>query len=259
VTVSGPSSLVNRVARVELRVDISNRTADFTGVFEPVAVDEGGQPITGVTLNPSTMSAFVEITARGKRVAVIAQINGEPAPGFEVVDRVINPDTVLIDGPPDILEGMITVSTEVVEIAGAEDDVAQPVAITTLPEGVTIIDLPLGTVDVLVQIRQRGQQQPLPSQQVTVVNLEQGLEATIEPNEILVTVVGNEQELESLSTANLVVQVDAEGLGPGVHELTPTVVLPPRMEWTRIEPESVTVTIVNAGAATASPQASPPP
>lgn len=257
VTVSGPSSLVGRVVRVELTVDITNRTADFTDTFEPVAVDETGQPITGITLNPGLITASVEITARGKRVAVIAQINGDPAPGYEVVDRLINPDTVLIDGPPDVIDSMITVSTEVVDISGAEDDVARRVTIAELPEGVTLLDPPNGIVDVVVQIRQRGQQQPLPSQQVTVVNLEPGLQATVAPNEVLVTVVGNEQELESLSTASLVVQIDAEGLGPGVHELTPTVVLPPRMEWTRIDPETVEVTITRAGESFASPQASP--
>src|SRR5688572_22521437 len=81
VTVSGPSSLVNRVSVVELRVDITDRTADFSGVFEPAAVDESGQVISGVTINPNAAAATVEITARGKRVAVIAQINGDPAPG----------------------------------------------------------------------------------------------------------------------------------------------------------------------------------
>ena len=259
VTVSGPSSLVSRVNRVELPVDISDRTADFSGVFEPIAVDENGQPISGVTLNPDVIAATVEITARGKRVAVIAQINGDPAPGFEVVDRLINPGTVLVDGPPEVLESMITVSTEVIDISGAEDDVANRVAIGTLPEGVVLLEPRSRLVDVVVQIRQRGQQQPLPSQQVTVVNLGAGLEATVDPTEVLVNVVGNEQELESLSATSLIVQVDARGLGPGVYELTPTVVLPPRMEWTRIEPMTVSVTISIAASPEATPRGSPIP
>jgi YbbR domain-containing protein len=259
VTVSGPRSLVDRVSAVELRVDITDRTTDFSGVFEPVAVDADGQPIAGVTLNPNSIAATVEITARGKRVAVIAQITGDPAPGFEVVDRLINPGTVLVDGPPEILESMITVSTEVVDISGAEDDVASRVEIAPLSEGVTLLEPRSGLVDVVVQIRQRGQQQPLPSQQVTVLNLAPGLEATVEPTEVLVNVVGNEQEIESLSATSLIVQVDARGLGPGVYELTPTVVLPPRMEWTRIEPMTVTVTITAASTTEATPQSSPVP
>jgi YbbR domain-containing protein len=193
-------------------------------------------------------------------VAVIAQINGDPAPGFEVVDRIITPGTVVVDGPPEVLESMITVSTEAIDISGAEDDVATRIGIEPLPEGVILLEPRNRQVEVVVQIRQRGQQQPLPSQSVTVVNLGDGLEAVVEPSEVLVNVVGNEQELEALSATSLIVQVDARGLGPGVYELTPTVVLPPRMEWTRIEPMTVTVTITAAAATPrASPQASPVP
>lgn len=265
VMVTGPASLVERVARVELPVDIANRTTDFASVFTPVAVDADGQPIAGVTLSPATVSASVEITARGKRVAVIAQIEGDPASGFEVVDRLVNPNTVLVDGPADILEAMITVNAAAVDISGAEGDVAQRVPIVGLPNGVTLLDPQSGLVDVVVQIRQRGVQQPLPSQQVTVVNLGEGLTAQVSPSAVQVTVIGNEEELEDLTPMSLVVQVDAGGLGPGVHELRPTVVLPPNMEWKSVEPQLVTVTITEEGATGApgtprsSPAASPTP
>ena len=94
-----PEFAVSAGRQVELPIDIANRTTDFASVFTPVAVDKDGQPIGGVTLSPPTISATVEITTRGKRVAVIAQIEGEPASGFEVVDRLVNPNTVLVDGP----------------------------------------------------------------------------------------------------------------------------------------------------------------
>jgi YbbR domain-containing protein len=262
-TVTGPASLVNRVAKVELPVDIANRTTDFASVFTPVALDEGGQPIAGVTINPASVSASVEITARGKRVAVIAQVEGEPASGFEVVDRLINPNTVLVDGPPEMLDSLITVNAAVVNISGAEGDVTERVRIVGLPPGISLLEPQSGQVDVVVQIRQRGVQQPLPSQQVTVVNLGEGLSATVSPNTVSVTVIGNQQELERLSPESLVVQVDAEGLGPGSYNLRPFIIVPPNMEWKTVEPTTVTLTISrgmsNGTAATpvASPDASP--
>jgi YbbR domain-containing protein len=262
-TVTGPASLVNRVAKVELPVDIANRTTDFASVFTPVALDEGGQPIAGVTINPASVSASVEITARGKRVAVIAQVEGEPASGFEVVDRLINPNTVLVDGPPEMLDSLITVNAAVVNISGAEGDVTERVRIVGLPQGISLLEPQSGQVDVVVQIRQRGVQQPLPSQQVTVVNLGEGLSATVSPNTVSVTVIGNQQELERLSPESLVVQVDAEGLGPGSYNLRPFIIVPPNMEWKTVEPTTVTLTISrgmsNGTAATpvASPDASP--
>ncbi len=259
VTVSGPASLVNRVVRVELPVDIENKTTDFAGVFTPEPVDETGQIIAGLTINPESIAATVEITARGKRVAVIAQITGDPLSGFEVVDRLINPGTVLVDGPADVIADLITVSTDIVDIQGAQGDVAQRVDIVGLPDGVSLLDPQNGQVDVVVQIRQRGVQQPLPSQQVTVVNLGPGLTATVEPDSVLVTVIGSESELETLSPSSLIVQVDASGLTPGTYQLSPTVILPRNMEWTSVEPNMVTITIVETGTApdSATPEGSP--
>ena len=260
VTVSGPDSLVKRVARVELPIDIANRTTDFASVFTPVAVDKDGQTIGGVTLSPATISATVEITARGKRVAVIAQIEGEPASGFEIVDRLVNPNTVLVDGPSNVLDQMITVNTDTVSINGAEGDIAKRVNIVGLPAGVTLLEPQSGMVDVVVQIRQRGVQQPLPEQPVSVINLEPGLSAHVSPDTVILTVIGNEQELQNLTSTTLSVQVDARGLGPGTYQIQPTVLLPPNMEWKSIEPAMVTVTIMPEGASTpeVSPVATPP-
>ena len=257
VTVTGPASLVDRVARVELPIDIANRTTDFASVFTPVPVDQDGQPIPEVTVNPATVTASVEITARGKRVAVIVQIEGEPAPGFEVVDRLSNPNTVLVDGPADVLESLITVNAETVSISGAEGDVTERVNIASLPAEVTLLEPQSGQVDVVVQIRQRGVQQPLPSQEVTVVNLGPDLSAEVVPEAVLVTVIGNEQELGELTPDSLIVQVDVAGLEPGTYEIRPTVILPPNMEWKNIDPSVVTVTISDGAVAT--PESSPGP
>ena len=49
VSVNGPTSLVNTVDRVELPIDIANRTTDFASVFTPVAVTAGGQAVAGVS------------------------------------------------------------------------------------------------------------------------------------------------------------------------------------------------------------------
>jgi YbbR domain-containing protein len=255
VTVTGPNSLVERVDQVMLPIDIANRTTDFASVFTPVPVDKNGQPIAGLTLNPSTISATVEITTRGKRVAVIAQIEGEPSTGFEVVDRLVNPNTVLVDGPRDVLDSMITVNTDVVSISGAEGDVAKRVRIVGLPDGVTLLEPQSELVDVVVQIRQRGVQQPLPGQPVSVVNLSPGLTADVSPDSVVLTVIGNEQELQNLTPTSLSIQVDARGLGPGTYSLRPTVLLPPNMEWKSLEPSLVTVTVRRGG--TASPAATP--
>ena len=254
VVVTGPSSLVERATSARVPVDIGSNTTDFRGTFSAIAVDINGAAIPELEVNPDTISVLVEITARGRRVAVIAQISGNPAPGYEVVDRALNPSTVLVDGPPELIQDMITVETEPIDVSGATENVTERVAITGLPEGVRLIEPLSGRIDVVVQVRQQGIQQPLPSQEVTLINLAPGLRAAVTPDTVLVTVIASEQDLAALESDSLTVIVDVSGLGPGTYELQPRVVVPSNVEWLSIDPLMVTVVIEGEGAA-ASPVA----
>ena len=243
VVVAGPESSVGQVRAVQLPVDIANRTSNFVGVFTPEAVDSGGQEIGGVTLNPATISAEVQITARGRQLAVVTQITGAPASGFEIVDRAINPITALVDGPAETIEGLITVSTLPVDVSGARGDVTRRVRLADLPPGVSILEPSSGFVDVVIQIRQRGVQQSLPEQAVVVLNVGTGLEAEANPAVVVVNVEASEQQLLDLEPGSLQVVVDARGLGPGTYTLQPRVVVPATVEWLNVVPDTVTVTL----------------
>lgn len=254
VTVTGPQSLIDRIAAVVVPVDLEGRSGTFTGTFTPIAQDANGETIAGVTINPGAITATVTVSSRGKQIAVLIQLSGSPETGYEIGERRVLPDTILVDGPADVLASLITVNTEPIDVSGATADISKVVKLNGLPEGVTVLDPVNGQVQVIVQIRQRGVQQPLPSQPVVVVNLASGLQATTSPSSIKLTIIGNEAEIEALSPESLQVQIDAEGLGPGTYELEPTVILPPNMEWTAIEPETITL-VITAG--DASPEASP--
>ncbi len=267
VSVSGARSLVERVATVTLPIDIGTRSDDFRATFEPRAVDADGNEIREVTIEPRSVSVFVPVSARGKSVAVITQVVGEPANGYEVIDRTVNPPTILIDGPRNLLEDVISVSTSPVDISGATTNVTRRVQIEPLPPGVRILEPSGRNVDVVVQIRQQGIQQVLPSQQVEVVGAEPGLRAAVSPQELALVVVASEEEIAALERGDIRLQVDVSGLGPGIYERMPNVSLPPHVEWIRTEPSQVTVTVspilpgaspaTEASAGSVTPRASP--
>jgi YbbR domain-containing protein len=128
-----------------------------------------------------------------------------------------------------------------------------------------VIDPPDGAVDVVVQIRQRGVRQPLPSQDVTVVNVGPGLVASVSPGTVSVTVVASDAAIAKLTASDVAVQVNADKLGPGTYSLAPIVALPANVTWVSTDPAMVTVTIRKAAPATptsgpspvASPESSP--
>jgi YbbR domain-containing protein len=261
VTVRGPSSVVARVDRVVLPVTIGSNTRDFTSSFTPVAEDKDRQPVTEVTISPATITATVPIEAAGKSIAVFAQLIGVPAPGLDVLDRAVNPSTVLVEGDKTLLDNLVFVQTEPVDITGATGNVSRQVGLEGLPDGVRVIDPSNGTVEVSVQIGQRGVRQELPGLRVEVINLGQGLAADVSPSDVTVVVVASAEVLERLTADDLMIQVDVSGLGPGEHLLTPTVSLPPNVQWISTDPEGVTVTIRQAQPTplTSSPVASPVP
>lgn len=254
VTVRGPSSVVDRIMRVVIPIDISEQLGSYEASFTPVAQDSTGQAIPEVEISPQTVRATVEVTARGKSVAVISQLQGEPAQGYEVVDRTLNPATVLVDGPQGSLDDLVAVSTEPIDVSGATSTVSKRVRIVGLPEGVDVIDPADGTVVAVVQIRQRGVTQPLPGQHIEFVNVGAGLTAEANPGEITVTVVASQEVLAGLTAETISVQIDVGGLGPGVYSLSPQVIPPPNMQYTSTDPPTVTVTIRQS---TATPEASP--
>jgi YbbR domain-containing protein len=245
VTVSGPESVVERVEEVVLRIEIGSRTRDFESEFTPAALDANGNDVPEVTIAPSQIRGTVPISQRGQPVAVFTRLQGVPAEGYEVVDRTIVPATVRVDGPQEVLDRLLTISTEPVDISGRTETFNQQVALdlSTLPPGVTVIDPASGLVEVVVQISQRGVTQTLPAQPVMVIGRGAGLSVSSEPESVAVVVFAAQEQIAALSAGDIVVTVDVTGLGPGTYELTPVVAIPPSMRWIRTEPVEVQVTI----------------
>lgn len=253
VTVTGPSSLVDSIAQVVLPVDVTGGTRTFQDIYVPEARDKAGTPVEGVSIEPSAVSATVRVSARGKSVAVLPTIVGSPATGYEVADRTVNPQFVILDGDESAIDSLVALSTEPIDVTGADTSFNRVVAIAGLPPGVQILQPADATVEVLVQIAQRGMHQSLPSQQVTVVGVEPGLIASVSPDEITIDVLAPDEVLANLDAKTLQVIVDASGLAAGSYSVQPSVIMPPRVQWVTTIPSEVTLTLSPAAGASPAP------
>jgi YbbR domain-containing protein len=259
VTVSGPSSAVNRVAKVALPVSLDNRNETFTDVFTPYAIDNNGQRVSEVTVLPSQISTVVEMESRGKVVSVIPVVTGVPAEGVSVQQRAVFPDTIVVDGPAEALDSLLFVNTEPVDITGATSSVSEMVGLADLPAGVTVVDPPQGEVEVRVALEDiSSSEQSLPSLPVLAVNVPEGYAASVEPRTINITVDGPSAVLAEMESSDVRVLVDVGGLEPGTHDLTPQVILPQGITWTSTTPEQVEVTITPMDVPSSTPAAVQP-
>lgn len=258
VTVSGPSSSVERVDKVFLPVSIDNHLTSFEDLFTPYAVDDKGQRVSEVDVLPGQIKAQVEVQTRGKRISVIPEVNGVPAEGYSMRQRSVLPDSVVVDGPEEALESLLFVNTEPVDISGATQPISHQVELANLPEGVNVIEPRSGKVEVRVAIEDTSSTaQTLVGLPITSVNLEPGLNASLSPETIEVTVDGPSAVLTDMTPEDVKIRIDLTDLGSGTHELKPEITVPQGVTWIRNTPETIEVTITEAGEISGTPQPSP--
>lgn len=244
VTVSGPSSAVNRIDSVVLPVSLGEHVGDFDDTFTPYAADANGQAITEVEILPGQVRTRVEVQTRGRTVSIIPHTTGVPADGFSIEQRRAIPDVIVVDGPPELLDALLFVNTEPVEVTGATESFSGRVALADLPEGVTVLDPSNGTVEVRVAISNMTQtSQSLSALNVGQVGLGNGLEAEVNPAQVSLQVTAPVETLQAMRAEDIEVFVDLTGLAPGTHILQPQVTMPQGATWLGNEPAALTVTV----------------
>jgi YbbR domain-containing protein len=258
VTVTGTRSAVDRIEKVVLPVRVENQTGDFVDMIEPYAVDKDNQRIQEVTIVPAHIRTEVVLEKRGKTVSVVPQVTGTPADGYVVQQTVAVPATVIVDGPADLLDNLLFISTAPVDITGAREAVSQTVPLVGLPRGVTLVDPPKNEVEVRVAIGTSGGTANLiPDMPIEVRNLRDGLTARLDPQSLDISVSAPTERLRELTAEDVSVTVDVSGLGPGVYTLTPEITVPDDVTVTTVDPQRVVVLISETGATPAPSTADP--
>lgn len=260
VTVSGPSSAVDRVESVVLPISIDTHISTFSEYFTPYAVDENGQRVSEVNVLPGQILTRVELQSRGVLVTVIPDVQGQPADGYSIQQRTIIPTTILVEGPEEALDDLLFVNTEPVDITGASQSVSSRVGVTGLPDGVTVVEPISGQIEVRVAIQDSSAStQSISNLPVNVLNVPSGYNAVIVPDTIDISVQGSVSNISSMTPDDITVVVDASGLDEGEHSLRPVVALPNNgVMSTGTNPETVTV-ILQPAEGTPEPEPEPEP
>ncbi|MEX2236457.1 MAG: CdaR family protein [Dehalococcoidia bacterium] len=244
VRVTGPSDAVDLVDSINAEVDLSEvdvALESFETTVELVPSSEQGFTVVGVSLESTTADAVIEIVRDelSQTVPVVALVEGLPEAGFLVAAVEVDPATVVVTGPLDVLRTLDTLVTEPIDITGSAETITEAVQLD-LPQGVTAEDT---AVEVTVTI-EASQGEATLGVAPTFINGAPGLTPTTTTALLLVRVRGPLNVLQSLSPDAIRAVIDLATLTAGTYTLTVTVELPEDIELIEVTPTEISVTLV---------------
>jgi len=224
IVVSGPQSQVERVdqVRVPLNLVAVRESIDQMVTVQPL--DENGQIVNGLGLNPSEISVKLPISQQGgyRDLAVKVVVNGQVASGYRLANISVFPPVVTVfSGDPALVNSLPGVlETQPLDLENANDQLTTRLAIN-LPEGVSLV----GEQTVLVQVNITPIQSSLTlsNKSIEVEGLPRGWYAQVAPENVDVILSGPLPLLDILSPQEVRVVIDVTDLEAGTHQLTPQV------------------------------------
>jgi YbbR domain-containing protein len=137
-TATGPANEVDSIARLVVKPDVTGATDTVDDDYQILPVDAQGNEVPDVQVSPQTAHVQIGVVEAGrtKEVFITPKITGAPAPGFVIGNVVVKPATTILSGSVDQLSNVSNVSTEPIDIQGANSDLTRQVR-CIVPPGTT--------------------------------------------------------------------------------------------------------------------------
>lgn len=161
---ASPASVVvtgaqQQLAGLQARVntDLSNRKTNVEADLPVLLYNARGTAITNAPwltgISPSTVRATIIISSSqtSRASAVVPSRSGTPPSGWQLVAINVNPATVVLSGPQELLNALDSVSTSTISLNGVTGTVSRIVQVTP-PQGVTADPSTVTVTITLVQV-----------------------------------------------------------------------------------------------------------
>jgi YbbR domain-containing protein len=245
IEVTGPTSRVDQLAEARITVDVTNQRQDVKVELRPTFYDLRGQPVTGLAGVSGTNVAvavtvpIIESVGFAEKT-VAPQWRGSPAPGYRLLNVIVQPPSVLVTGLPAALEKLRVLRTEPIDITGLVTSFTQQVPLE-LPAGISLDEAQPIIVTVEIEPILTSS---IMAKEPDIRALATDLIAELDPEEVRIFLFGPLPVLDSLQQDDVRVTLDLLNLDVGVHNVIPIVdVFANEVEVRSFQPPFVTVTI----------------
>jgi YbbR domain-containing protein len=243
IEINGAKSLLEKIAKVALPLELKGEISEIQKELSPKIYDENDNEITEILFSPQIFKATVNFqkSTGGKNVEVRVKTKGQLPSGFEIEKIEVSPQSVNIFGPQTTINEINFLETKEVDLADINASKEINVGLALPPE---ISANPMSvTVKIILASRLATKSFATP---IVVKNLDQKLNAILTPESLLLIIEGENELLNSLTSQSFRAEIDLKGKRVGQHRLKITkedITLPKNTTLKDYEPKEIEVNI----------------
>ena len=229
---------------MQVNVELQQASEDIVVTAEPIAYDENGKQVEGITMDASKVHVSIGIQ-KNKMVNLTASTIGVPEEGYEIAEIRWSPQAVNIAGSEAILNNLQSITLPALDVTGARQTVVESFLLNEiLPDGVMLSnDTPLeAEVSVVIQ-QQQDQQITVESAEIVLQGTEEeNYDYTLSEKSVSLQLTGSARELAAVTTGSIAVTANVENLTEGQHDVVLEIALPENISLVGEVP-SIVVTV----------------
>lgn len=237
IKITGPTSLINKIDKVNATVDVDGATDDVTEETDVKIIDKNGEEFTDTDMAYLNVSK-VTVTARMWKVRsdvnISAQYQGTPEDGYEVESISTTPNVISVAGSDEALKALedqnntISLPASAVDISGRNNDYEEKISLSDyLPDGVKLTSDSSEDVFVRVNILPAGSNVcEIPTKNIQVENAPEGMQVSFDTAKIEIRIKKKEEDLEDLKESDINASINLENKTEGSYEVPVTVKIP---------------------------------
>lgn len=234
IQVNGPRTLLSLLdpERLTVKLDLSGLGPGQASYKINPTMFQVPRQTTVTTVSPSEVILDVDRVVQ-RDIPIHVDIDGKPAPGYEVAATEAKPSSVMAIGPSRYVNTLQQITTEPVDVKGTIADLERRV---DLENPNTAVALTAMRVDAKIDIAEKISDREFRAVNVQVRDSD--YKFNLAPNRATVTVRGPMLKLQGLDP-NGIAYVDAKELMPGSHEVPLQLELPDGMQAVRQSPGKI--------------------
>ena len=214
VTVTGPESVVNTIAKATITVDLDGRRESISETYNYTLCDDQGEPVDAKLITTDVEQVRLDVTIRAvKDLRLTYTLNPGGGANGENTTVKLSAETIRVSGSEAALENLgDTLSIGSINLADITRDTTLTFGVA-LPEGITNLT---GVNEVTAEVTFHGlATKEMTVAQIEAVNVPEGLEVELITEKLTVTLRGPTEQISKVTPEDVTAIADFTGAEVG--------------------------------------------